>query len=54
MGRSPCSSACQAVSSFPLHKFPVFVLMQLIISLFPFLPDVSCLAYSLLPALHFV
>lgn len=54
MGRSPCSNACQLVSAFPLHTFRVFVLMQLITSPFPLLPDVSCLAYSLLLALPFV
>lgn len=54
MGRSPCSNACQAVSAFPLLKFRVFVLMQLIISPFPLLPDVSCLASSRWPALPFV
>lgn len=53
-GQVSLSSACQVVSAFPLHKFPVFVLMQLIISLFPLLPDVSCLAYSLLLVLPFV
>lgn len=47
MGRSPCSNACQVVSAFPLHKFRVFVLMELIISPFPLLPDVSCLPPSL-------
>lgn len=54
MGRSPCSNACQVVSAFPLHKFRVFVLMELIISLFPLLPDVSCLPPSLLLLLPFV
>lgn len=53
-GQVSLSSACQVVSAFPLHKFPVFVLTQLIISLFPLLPDVSCLAYSLLLVLPFV
>lgn len=53
-GRSPGSNACQVVSAFPLHKFRVFVLMQLIISPFPLLPDVSCLARSLSPTLPFV
>lgn len=54
MGRSPCSNACQVVLAFPLHKFRVFVLMELIISLFPLLPDVSCLPASLLLVLPFV
>lgn len=54
MGRSPCSNACQVVSAFPLHKFRVFVFMELIISPLPLLPDVSCLPPSLLLALPFV
>lgn len=52
--RSLRPNACQVVSAFPLHVFRVFVLLQLIISPFPLLPDVSCLAYSLLLALPFV
>lgn len=39
---------------FSFAKFRVFVLMELIISLFPLLPDVSCLPPSLLLALPFV
>lgn len=54
VGRSLCSSTCQAVSAFPLLKFRVFVLMQLIISTLPLQPDVSCFAHSLLLALPFV
>lgn len=42
------------LSAFPLHKFRVFVLMELIISQFPLLPDVSCLPPSLLLILPFV
>lgn len=50
-GSSPCSRAYQVVSAFPLHKFLVFVLTQLIIAPFPPLPDVSGLTPSLLLSL---
>lgn len=51
---SPLQCFCQAVLALPLHKFRVFVLMQLIISTLPLQPDVSCLAHSLSLALPFV